>query len=124
MRATAGADLMGVTLQQHAQYLSSGFRFLTCFIRGGTTYQAWLRHVIPASCPRSHRASDLETSPSPSQIMLDLAGPRFKGGDPLTEALKALLWKERSEFRNSNNTSASIFNALVFMCSLSVWWIT
>lgn len=61
------------------------------------------------STQRSHRASDLQTSASQSQIMLDLAGAQIKGGDPLTEglvseALEALWWKERSEFQDSNNT--------------------
>lgn len=33
-----------------------------------------------------------------------LSGAWIKGGDPRTEALKALLWRERSEFQDSNNT--------------------
>lgn len=40
VRATAGADLMGVTLQYHARRLLLGFRFLTRLIYRGTTRRA------------------------------------------------------------------------------------
>lgn len=40
VRATAGADLMGVTLQYHARRLLLGFRFLTRLIHRGTARRA------------------------------------------------------------------------------------